>query len=214
MILNKHRIEALIDGVFAIAMTLLILEIKVPVLSDDMDPWELFLYLAHLWPKFLSFVMSFAVLGIYYISHHQQFHFIHRADRNLLLINILFLMSISVLPFSAALLGEYTAIQLAAILYGLNLIAIGLISYAHWRYVCSRGHVTHEGAVGRLSRQLGRRALIAPAACVLAIALSFFNTSAAIALYLILLAGFLLPDRVPKAAPTEPFPQHEQARSL
>src|SRR5215470_5668536 len=95
--LTKSRIEALSDGIFAVAMTLLVLDIKPPaVMQATALPRELLA----LWPRCLSYVVSFLMLGIYWVGQHNQFHLIRWADRTLLWINVVFLMAISFVPFS------------------------------------------------------------------------------------------------------------------
>ena len=132
MQLGRNRIEALTDGVFAVAMTLLVLDIKVPELQQPLATAELPLKLVALWPKFLSYTISFVILGVYWVGHHVQLSFIRRADRPLLWINILFLLWVALVPFSTALLSEYSNTRLAIAIYGANLIAIGLTLALHW----------------------------------------------------------------------------------
>ena len=103
--LETDRLETLADGVFAIAMTILVFEITVPDLATgELD--QLGSKLLALWPKLLAYVISFIVLGIFWIGHHNQFAFIRRANRTFLWLNIVFLMLIAFIPFSAALLGR------------------------------------------------------------------------------------------------------------
>ena len=104
MELGRNRIEALTDGVFAVAMTLLVLDIKVPELEQPLATAELPLKLLSLWPKFLSYTISFVILGAYWVGHHVQLSFIRRADRPLLWINVFFLLWVALVPFSTALL--------------------------------------------------------------------------------------------------------------
>src|SRR4030088_188078 len=99
MQLSRNRIEALTDGVFAVAMTLLVLDIKVPELEPPLAGAELPLKPLALWPKFLSYLISFVILGVYWVGHHIQLSFIRRADRPLLWINILFLLWVALVPF-------------------------------------------------------------------------------------------------------------------
>src|SRR6516165_2392198 len=132
--LGRNRVEALTDGVFAVAMTLLVLDIKVPELEQSLATAELPLKLLSLWPKFLSYTISFVILGVYWVGHHVQLSFIRRADRPLLWINIFFLLWVALVPFSTALLSEYAKTRLAIAIYGANLIAIGLTLALHWWY--------------------------------------------------------------------------------
>src|SRR5512144_1733259 len=104
--LSPHRLAFLSDGVFAIAMTLLVLAIDVPS-SHVMGAADIPRLLFELWPKFLSYAVSFVVLGVYWEGHHGQFHFIHRADQILIWLNMLFLMLIAAVPFSATLLARH-----------------------------------------------------------------------------------------------------------
>jgi uncharacterized membrane protein len=104
--LSKTRIEALTDGIFAIAMTLMVFDIKLPV-GPQTTPWSLRSELIGLWPRFLAYAISFIMLGVYWVGHHNQYHYIRRTDRGFLWINIFFLMGVSLIPFSTGLLGQY-----------------------------------------------------------------------------------------------------------
>jgi uncharacterized membrane protein len=95
------------DAVFAIVMTLLILDIQVPEIPPDLVSAELPGRVLDLWPKFFSYVLSFLAVGTYWIAHHGTFRYIKSYDRNLISLNLLFLLSISFVPFPTALLGEY-----------------------------------------------------------------------------------------------------------
>ena len=114
-------------------MTLLVLDISVPQISshyaaagDAAIGAELLKRLLDLWPKILSFGISFIVLSIYWMAHHSQFHYIKYSDRTLVWINIIFLMGTCLLPFSTSLLGEYREQQISIIVYGGNSIIIAL----------------------------------------------------------------------------------------
>ena len=108
MQLGRNRVEALTDGIFAVAMTLLVLDIEVPEVQQATGTANLPLKLLALVPKMLSYIISFIILGVYWVGHHAQLAFIHRADRPLLWINILFLLWVALVPFSTALLSEYS----------------------------------------------------------------------------------------------------------
>ena len=142
MQIGRNRIEALTDGVFAVAMTLLVLDIKVPELQQALASTQLPHELLALWPKLLSYSISFVILGVYWVGHHLQLAFIRTADRLLLWINMLFLLFVVLVPFSTALLSEYTNQRVAIAVYGANLIAIGLVLALHWWYATNqRRHV-------------------------------------------------------------------------
>ncbi len=128
--LSTSRIEAFSDGVFAIAITLLVLEIKVPHLEGAEQ--SLGAALLHLWSSYFGYVFSFIMIGIYWVNHHFIFHLYKRTDHYFLLLNVLFLMFISFLPFPTAVLAEYIdkedpSRQTAIVFYtfGLFLPALG-----------------------------------------------------------------------------------------
>ena len=195
-VLSTARVETLTDGVFAIVMTLLILEIHVPEIAEGLVDAELPAKLAELGPKLFSYALSFVILGVLWVGHHNQFYFIKRADRSLLWINILFLMFVAFIPFSAALLGEYGRNQLSVVIYGANLIVAGLILYLHWWYGMKTHHLTDAHIEPTLMRTISRRILTPPAIYLLAIALSFVSTTLSIILYIFVPLSYILPGRM------------------
>ena len=104
---DTSRIEALSDGVFAVAMTLLIIDIRVPDLSSDPGFGRLARDVLSLWPHFVTYAVSFLIVGLYWVSHHLLFDLIRRTDRGLMWINLFFLLFVVVIPFSTALLGSH-----------------------------------------------------------------------------------------------------------
>src|SRR5436305_13171710 len=107
ILLSKGRMEALTDGIFAIAMTLLVLELKVPDLPKSVDASQLLESIGHEAPAFFSFSVSFLYCGLLWVMHHLAMHFVRHLQIALVWLNLLFLMSISVMPFSCALLGHF-----------------------------------------------------------------------------------------------------------
>lgn len=106
-IMSKKRIETLTDGLFAIVMTILVLELTVPIISEGDIEHELIEELYHMWPVFFSYMTSFVLLGFIWMNHDTQFHYIKRVDQGLLWIAILYLMVIAMIPFTTSLIGEY-----------------------------------------------------------------------------------------------------------
>src|SRR5688572_13267553 len=132
---GTSRLEAFSDGVFAIAITLLILEIKVPHAGSG---GSLVRPLLELWPSYLGYLISFVTLGVMWTNHHAIFRYVHRCDRYFLLIHIFFLMCISFLPFPTAVLAEhlpYAASRRPAVaFYSGTLVVIALAYNAVWWY--------------------------------------------------------------------------------
>jgi uncharacterized membrane protein len=191
--LTKARVEALTDGIFSVAMTPLILDIRVPVLAH---PAELPRELLALWPKCVAYVISFVMLGIYWVGQHNQFHLIQRTDRALLWINILFMMTICFVPFSTALLSTYPREQVAVTVYGMNLIVIGLILYGHWSYATHGHRLVNHDLGAHTVRFASRRILIGPAVFAIAIAVSFFGTTPSLFIFLCAPLIYLFPGKI------------------
>jgi uncharacterized membrane protein len=121
------RIVNFSDGVFAIVITLLVLDIRVPNIPEGLESQELPSRILALSPKFLSYVISFLVIGIYWQAHHRVFRPIRSYDRTLLWLNFLFLMTISFLPFPTSLLGEYSEEQLSVVIYAATAAVASLL---------------------------------------------------------------------------------------
>ncbi len=132
---GTSRLEAFSDGVFAIAITLLILGIKLPLAGAGES---LARELLRLWPSYLGYVLSFVTLGIMWTNHHAIFRYVHRSDRYFLLINIFFLLCISFLPFPTAVLAEHLphpeGRRVAVAFYCATLVVIALAYNAVWWY--------------------------------------------------------------------------------
>ena len=168
------RIATLADGVFAIVMTLLVLGIEMPEVPHDQlqerFTWEVLL----LWPRIAAFVVSFLVLGIYWMGHHTQFHFVESVNRPLLWINIFFLMSVSLVPFTTRLVGHYGTEGFSLLLYAANLVLISLLLLGHLRYAGRAGllkPVADDELVGNATRQI----LVGPVFYLAAIAVSVLD---------------------------------------
>jgi uncharacterized membrane protein len=143
---SSKRIQALADGIFAVAMTILVLELHVPELGREVSDAGLLSALQSLAPKVFSFVSGFVILGTFWIGHHLQFHYIRRSNRAILWINLAFLLAISFLPFVVALVGTYGAMRVACILYGATLFVAMTCLLVHWLYAAgpSRRLVSHN----------------------------------------------------------------------
>jgi uncharacterized membrane protein len=196
MQLGRNRVEALTDGIFAVAMTLLVLDIKVPEAQQATGAANLPLNLLALVPKVLSYIISFIILGVYWVGHHAQLAFIHRADRPLLWINIVFLLWVALVPFSTALLSEYSNTRMAIGIYGGNLIAIGLTLALHWWYATAGSRHVDPAIDRALVRGAMYRTLMGPFVYLLAILLSFIKVELSLILYALVPILYILPGRI------------------
>lgn len=129
-----QRTEALADGVFAIAMTLLVLDLRVPVSEVIRSEADLWIQLVSAGPKLLSYFLSFMTLGIFWTAHSFQYTYIARSDRHLSWLSIFYLMFVSLIPFTTAFLSEHITFRLAIGLYWLNILFLGVIILLHWIY--------------------------------------------------------------------------------
>jgi hypothetical protein len=123
--LSKHRLEALTDGVFAVAMTLLVIELKLPEDVAVHDQAELARGLVRLIPTFVAWIISFFVLAIFWFTQHRLFHFVRTIDGKLLSLNIVYLGLVSLIPFSCALTGKYARMPLSQWIYSSNMARPG-----------------------------------------------------------------------------------------
>lgn len=191
--LSTNRIEAFTDGVFAVAITLLILEVKVPFGFKEGELWSA---LVPLWPKLLAYAVSFGIIGIFWVGHHIMFHYIKRSDRILLWLNTLLLMFISAIPFAAGLIGEHRHEHIAVAGYGLLLTFVGLTFYALWRYA-SRGHRLIRPDMPADLVSLGTRVvLIAPITYAIATVLALYYPSISQIIYILVPLVYLLPSPI------------------
>lgn len=175
--LQIERILFFSDAVMAIAMTLLIIEIKAPHISNDSDA-ELSKILNELIPKFISFFVSFFVIAIYWKAHHYLFGFINKYTDKLIWLNILFLLSIVLMPFSSAFYSENFHLNMPYAVYCINIIITGLLNCWLVRYISSDKEnlsVLAGNTVWRKYHTL--KSLAAPGVFFLSMLLAFYSTS-------------------------------------
>ena len=147
--MEKTRLEAFSDGVFAIAITLLVLEIRVPEETSELGS-----RLGELWPSFAAYLVSFAVIGIMWVNHHAILHNVARVDRPLLFFNLLLLLFVALVPFPTALLARNLneeGSHLAAAVYSANMFGCAIGFQVLWRWIVHdqrllHAHIDHRQA--------------------------------------------------------------------
>ena len=189
------RIEAFSDGVFAVAITLLVLEIKVPAISDT----ALATALVRQWTSYFAFVISFAFIGIMWMNHHRLFNHIRRSDDTLLVLNLLLLLGVTVVPFSNAVLASYLGTRdqrFAALFYNGTYFVIAILFNVLWRYSASNhrllGKDADKAAVDKLTKQYA----FGPALYLACFVLAWISVPASLFLNTILAIFFALPPRI------------------
>lgn len=195
--LGKQRIEALSDAIFAFAMTLLVLDVKIPKIPGELVTHAfLSQTLLDLWPKFLSFAMSFVILGLFWVAHHGYSHFLKRTDRTFLWINLMFLMVVVFVPFSTDLLGDYPRQRLAAMVYGCNILALGLTLYGQWAYATSGHRLVGTHLEPQLVRKGKQRILMGIGMMGCAMILALINPTLSLIVYVLFPIIYLRPSHL------------------
>lgn len=177
------RIEAFSDGVFAIAITLLILEIKVPGPSADLR-----LQLLKQWPSFVAFIISFAFIGIMWINHHRLFTHIRRSNNPLMILNLLLLLGVSAVPYPTAVLAQHLGQpdqRTAAILYNGTYFVIAIFFNVLWGYA-NHAHLIPQEGDHTTTRKITRQYALGPVSYLICLLLSWVSVP------LSLLANFAL----------------------
>ena len=189
------RIEAFSDGVFAIAITLLTLELKLPPIPANQVPADLPQVVLRLWPEFFSFVTSFLVIGLFWVAHHRLFRHIVCSDFTLLWLNLLFLMCIAFLPFPTELMAEHGQHQFSIVFYASSMAVTGLVLAALWFYAVRDHRLVAADIDPILVRHYSQHALLLPLAFLVSIGLSLLVAPIAANLFwlLIVVAYFMSP---------------------
>lgn len=181
--MSHARLDQLSDGIFAIVMTILVFQIKLPVIWGPIDNAGLWHEIEKLLPVFLSYALSFALLFTYWRAHHFFISvYAKNVDSMLININALFFMLISLVPFSASILGQFSRNELSVIIFGIHIILIGLCLYWMRRYVLYSPHI-HNPEISKKEIRGSTVRTLAPAIfSIIAIPLSFFNIKIALVL--------------------------------
>ncbi len=192
---NLERLAALSDGIFAVAMTLLVLDLRVPMtevfhsqqplwvsgsLQSEQVLWEALVGLA---PRLLPYLMSFMTLGIFWLGQQTQLNYFARSNRNLAWIHLAFLLAVTLMPFSTGLLAEFIAYRLALVVYWLNLL-LGVMLFMGWRYA-QRAGLLKEEVTAEICAASERRIIIYQSLYALGALLCVINTYVSI-LFLVL----------------------------
>ena len=181
---SAGRTEAFSDGVLAIAITLLVLEIGVPEVAPDES---LSHALLELWPKYATFAVSFLTIGIMWINHHALFDRVRTVDRRMQTINLLLLLTISFVPFPTAVLGDYVRDgangRAAAVLYGINMLLVGFAFLALWLHLLANIGLCAPGVSDRDVRAAIKRTIVDPIVCGIGIAVAFVSAPASLVVY-------------------------------
>jgi uncharacterized membrane protein len=170
---GRARLLTLSDGIFAVAMTLLVLDLHVPDLPAGSTGADLARALLGLGPRYLSYVISFLVIGNYWLGHHRVFRWIVRVDWQFAWLNLLFLLGITVLPFVTGVLGAYGDVREAGVFYAGGLTVVGLLWWLLWLYATARRRLVPPDLDGKVIAYNFWVALLPPVIFLASIGLSF-----------------------------------------
>lgn len=189
------RLSALSDGVFAIAMTLLVLGLRVPDPAGIHDESHLWRAVVHLAPSLIAYLMSFLTLGIFWVGQQTQLNRFARADRDLAWIHLTFLLLITLMPFSTALLAQFITFRTALLIYWLNILLLGVTLYAGQIYGWRAGLVK-EDVTPAMRAAATRRIAIAQALYAIGAALCVFSTYLSIAFIVLVQLNYAIAPRI------------------
>jgi uncharacterized membrane protein len=192
---SLERLAALSDGVFAVAMTLLVLDVHVPEVHGVHGEGDLLRALAELTTRLIPWVMSFMTLGIFWVGQQTQLNLLARSDRHLAWIHLAFLLAVSLTPFSTALLAQFITFRVALIVYWLNILALGALLYAGWKYA-RHAQLLEAGVSDATSAAVERRIVVAQMLYALGAASCALNTYASIAFIVVVQLNYAIAPRI------------------
>ncbi len=196
---NLERLAALSDGIFAVAMTLLVLDLHVPATQAIRSERDLARALVALAPHLIPYLMSFLTLGILWMGQQTQVNHLVRSDRHLSWIHIAFLFGVSLLPFSTTLLAEFLTYRLALLFYWANLLLLGLVLYASWGYAI-RARLVKDDLPADVPAAICRRIVVAQGLYATGALLCFINTYFSIALIVLVQLNYAIAPRFRRAS--------------
>jgi uncharacterized membrane protein len=186
---SSRRLVALSDGIFAFAMTLLVLDIKPPSVPVDQLPVAIF----NLWPHFFCYLISFALLGVYWSSQAAQYQFVQKVDQTYIWLNIGFLAVVVLVPFSTGLLSQDPFTFLTLMIYGFNLILIGVMLYWMWAHATGRHRLVDADVPPGVVRYSKWRSLLPPTCYVIAIIAAIYYPYVSLAIFALTPMLFIIP---------------------
>ena len=194
--LTKGRVEALTDGILAVAMTILVLDIKIQANDSILTDAHLLRHLLDVERTFSVYIVSFVVLGMNWVAHTVQFHYVKRVDRFMLWGNLLFMLLVTLVPFTTNLLITYDALLLPNVIYSVNQLLLATALLLNINYLSRNMHLADAALTPQIVAFIHRRLLLAAAIPVLAIAVAFVNARVSLYVYLLMLLAHIFPREI------------------
>jgi len=180
------------DAVIAIAITLLVLEIRLPELTRGLDGPTITGEILSLWPKYLGYLVSFWVIGLYWMAHHRIFRLIDSYDRRLLTLNLAFLCTVAFMPFPTSVLFDYAGVFIVVLLYAGTLTLTGLSLVAIWLYATKEHRLVDPQLDERMIHNQTQSLLVGPGVFLLSIIVAIFNPDLAMYAWLLQIPAYFL----------------------
>jgi uncharacterized membrane protein len=180
------------DAVIAIAITLLVLEIRLPELTRGLDGPTITGEILSLWPKYLGYLVSFWVIGLYWMAHHRIFRLIDSYDRRLLTLNLAFLCTVAFMPFPTSVLFDYAGVFIVVLLYAGTLTLTGLSLVAIWLYATKEHRLVDPQLDERMIHNQTQSLLVGPGVFLLSIIVAIFNPDLGMYVWLLQIPAYFL----------------------
>ncbi len=191
-VISPERLRTLADGVFAIVMTLLVLELSVPVVKGFSADYELLHKLVKMRMEFLIYGLSFLILGVFWVIHHTIFQDVKRYDTTLVWLNIVFLMFVSLIPFSTALVGKNGFITVTGVIYGINMLLLFDLGWAIFSFITGKRRLVGEDFDPNIIKGGKRMGLVYTLIMAPAIGIAFISPKVSFIIYALIVWVFII----------------------
>ncbi len=202
MKLGTTRLEAFSDGVIAIIITIMVLQLKLPDLNKDSSTRDIWSHLINLLPYLITYAFSFMMIGIFWTNHHHMFHLLEKADIHLLWQNFIFLFLLSLIPFATSIVGSNPFVALSPAVYG-SVMLLTTLSFTIMRHYSIRKHLLHKDEDKKLTQDLlnvsykaRKKAIIASIIYLVAIPMAYVNVYVAYACFIVPPIIFFIPEGI------------------
>jgi uncharacterized membrane protein len=205
---NLTRLEALSDGVFAVAMTLLVLDLHTPVVETIHGEADLGRALLALAPRLFVYLMSFLTLGIFWVGQQTQLNHLARTDRNHAWLHLAFLFAVSLMPFSTSLIAQFISYRAALLVYWANIALLGGVLYVGWRYA-TKAQLLQTELPDDLACAIEGRIAVAQGLYAFGAALCVVSTYLSLGFILLVQLNYILAPRLPRRMQSRSIDLHK-----
>jgi uncharacterized membrane protein len=203
---SKERLAAISDGIFGVAMTLMLLDIHTPEAISAPGEWQLLHAVRTMAPGFAVYLMSYMTLGIFWIGQQSQLNYLKSSDRTLTWMHLAFLFAVTIVPLSTRFLTDFIHYRVALLFYWFNIFLLGLGLYVCWRYTM-RAQLASKELPQRIAHAICHRIVVSQSLYAAGAALCFINTGCSIAFIVLVQLNYVIAPRFRK------FCEEEEAQN-